>query len=90
MPKNANMPSDRPITPTVKLRCLNSDRSTTGWRACSSHTTRKVRHSSAVMPSVTIIGEANQSWSLPLSSMNCSAPTPTTSNTRPITSMGAL
>ncbi|CAM5295155.1 hypothetical protein RLIN73S_05132 [Rhodanobacter lindaniclasticus] len=42
------------------------------------------------MPSVRIIGEANQSWSLPLSSMNCSAPTPTTSRVSPITSIGIL
>ena len=56
MPKNAIMPSDSATTATVKLRLLNSARSTTGCLANISHTTRKVRHTSAVMPSVVIIG----------------------------------
>ena len=33
---------------------------------------------------------ANQSFSLPLSSMNCSAPTPITSSARPTASMGTF
>jgi len=39
---------------------------------------------------MTITGELNQSFSLPLSSMNCRLPTPTTSSVSPTTSMGSL
>ncbi len=70
MPKKASMPSDNAVTPTAKLRRENSERSTTGCFAVSSQITRKTSATSAMRPSVRIIGDANQSWSLPLSSMN--------------------
>ena len=42
------------------------------------------------MPSVTMVGEANQSRSLPLSSMIWKAATQVTSSASPILSMGSL
>src|SRR5690242_20501656 len=90
MPKNAVMPSAIAITPIVKLRLRNSERSTTGCSSVSSHATKNVMQTSAMMPSVVIIGEENQSLSLPLSSMNCRQPTPTISSTSPMTSIGAF
>ena len=88
MPKNATMPSDNAVTPTVKLRLANRCSSTIGCLSVSSHATKNTSATRAVMPSARIIGEENQSLSLPLSSMNCRQPTPSTSRTRPTLSIG--
>ncbi len=67
---------------------MNSVRSTTGWSSVSSQITRKVRPTTATTPRTQITFELNQSRSLPLSSITCRAPTPSTSATRPVTSIG--
>ncbi|CPM11195.1 Uncharacterised protein [Bordetella pertussis] len=74
----------------MKLRSLNRRRSTTGWASVSSQIRKNTKATKAVAASAMITGLANQSSSLPLSSMICSAPTHTTSNSRPTLSMGSL
>ncbi|SVK53687.1 Uncharacterised protein [Acinetobacter baumannii] len=51
--------------PMVKLRDLNSDKSTTGWSSVSSHTTRNNSATTATTVRVMISVELNQSSSLP-------------------------
>ncbi|MCY1376887.1 hypothetical protein D9M69_644140 [compost metagenome] len=74
----------------MKLRSLNSRRSTTGWASVSSQIRKKTKATKAVAASAMMVGLANQSSSLPLSSMICSAPTQTTSSARPTLSIGSL
>ncbi|MNY07389.1 hypothetical protein D3C86_1401900 [compost metagenome] len=69
---------------------MNRRRSTTGWASVSSQIRKKTNATKAVAASAMMVGLANQSSSLPLSSMICKAPTQTTSRTRPSLSMGSL
>src|SRR5277367_2663967 len=75
---------------TRKLRRLNKCRSMTGCLSVSSHEIRNVRLTSEMTDAVIMTGELNQSFSLPLSSMNCRLPTPMISKTSPTASMGCL
>ena len=81
---------DSAMEPAAKLRRRNRRRSTTGWASVSSQTMNTARLTTATMASMTIRPEANQSSSLPLSSMSCSAPTHSTSRASPRLSMGSL
>ncbi|KOF55155.1 hypothetical protein AD428_02170 [Achromobacter sp. DMS1] len=78
------------MAPTEKLRSLKSLRSTTGCASVSSHIRKKTKATKARQASRMMVGLANQSSSLPLSSMICSAPTQTTNSARPTLSMGSL
>ena len=73
-----------------KLRRANSRRSTTGCSSVSSQTRKIASPTTATIASTTICPEWNQSRSLPLSSMICSAPTQITSSPRPTPSIGSL
>ena len=90
LPKNVPYPSDIAVVLVQKLRRPNSRRSTTGWRSVNSQTTNSARPTIAAIANITICPEWNQSRSLPLSSMICSAPTQITSKPRPTPSIGSL
>ena len=89
-PENAKNAMAKVKVPTRKLRFPNKCRSTTGCLSVSSQGMRKAIATSAVTAALKITGELNQSFSLPLSNMNCRLPTPTTSSARPTTSMGSF
>ena len=76
--------------PKPKLRPENKLRSTTGCSSVSSHTTNTAKATTATMASTMIWLDANQSSSLPLSSMSCNAPTHSTSSDSPTVSIGSL
>ena len=79
------------MVPARKLRTLNSRRSTIGCASVSSQTTNSAEaRRAATTASATMTGEPNQSSSLPLSSMICSAPTQITISARPTVSIGQL
>ena len=59
-------------------------------RSVSSQTRKNAKPTTATTASTTICVEPNQSSSLPLSSMICSAPTQSTSSARPTLSIGTL
>ncbi len=59
-----------------------------GCSSVSSQISQAAKATTVTMSSTTIVGELNQSKSLPLSSMICSAPTHTNSSASPIRSMG--
>ena len=61
-----------------------------GCWSVSSQIRKNTNAMSATTASPTMNGELNQSRSLPLSSMICSAATQVMSETRPILSMGSL
>ncbi len=71
------------MAPRAKLRDLNSDRSTIGWASVSSQANQATNDTAATRVSMTTAGEANQSASLPMSSITCSEPTQATSSPRP-------
>ncbi len=77
------------ITPALKLRPLNSVRSTTGWSSVNSQMRKKAKPTTATTVSRTISPELNQSSSLPRSSISCSEPTQITSSARPMRSIGS-
>ncbi len=76
--------------PNRKLRRANSRMSTTGCSSVSSHATNTANAITTMTASVTMVGELNQSSSLPLSSITCRQPTHSTSMARPMPSMGLL
>ena len=76
--------------PSAKLRFLNSDRSTIGFFSVSSQIRKATKPIAVTIASTTIWVEANQSASLPVSSITCSAPTQTISSPSPTVSMGSL
>ena len=76
-------------TAPVKPRWRKTLRSTIGCSSVSSQIRKAAKPIAATSASATMIGEPNQSSSLPLSSMICSAPTKTTSRPRPTKSTGA-
>ena len=90
LPKNSPYATDKASAPNAKLRPMNKRRSTTGCSSVSSQTTKMAKPIKATKPNTTISVEANQSSSLPLSSINCKAPTHSTSRVRPTLSMGSL
>ncbi len=90
LPKNAQYAVASASVPMVKLRPLNSLRSTTGCSSYHSQITKKTKPTAATIASATICRLANQSSSSPLSSMICSAATQATSRPRPTASIGSL
>src|SRR5882672_11263268 len=74
--------------PSAKLRDLNRLKSTMGCFSVSSQMSQAAKPTTVTMSRARVKGEWNQSRSLPLSSMICSAPTHTNSSARPIRSMG--
>ena len=73
--------------PMVKFRDLKSERSTIGLSSVSSQTIRKLMAITATIVSTIISLEANQSSSLPRSSITCRLPIPITSSARPTPSI---
>ncbi len=73
--------------PMVKLRDLNSDRSTIGLSSVSSQTIRKLIATTATMVRMIISLEENQSSSLPRSSITCRLPIPMISSAGPTPSI---
>ncbi|MNT46691.1 hypothetical protein D3C72_1833560 [compost metagenome] len=71
----------------VKFRDLKSDRSTIGLSSVSSQTIRKLIATTATTVRTMISCDANQSSSLPRSSMICRLPIPNTNSARPTPSM---
>ncbi|MNR31610.1 hypothetical protein D3C85_1491310 [compost metagenome] len=90
MAKNKAKPTEIAAVPTRKLRPLNRRRSMIGSGSVSSQITKNRKLSSATTPSAMITGDANQSRSLPLSSMICSAATQVISDASPTVSIGSL
>ncbi len=90
LPKKAPYASDIASELVQKLRRANRRRSTTGCRSVSSQTTNSAKPTPAAIARSQICVEPNQSRSLPLSSMICSAPTHSTSRPRPTPSIGSL
>src|SRR3546814_17662838 len=76
------------ITPDVKLRYLNSVRSITGCSAVSSQIIKNTKETTATTAMVVMALLANQSSSLPLSSISCNAPTHSNSKHSPTVYMG--
>jgi hypothetical protein len=81
---------DSVIAPNAKLRPANSRMSTTGCSSVSSQATNTANATTTITASVTMVGELNQSSSLPLSSITCRQPTHNTSMPRPTPSIGRL
>lgn len=75
--------------PAQKLRIRNSVRSTTGCGSPRSQIMKAAKPTTATTPQATTQGEANQSCSLPMSSITCMAATQITSSARPMESMGS-
>ena len=71
----------------VKFRDLKSDRSTMGLSSVSSQTIRKLIATTATIVRMMISLEANQSSSLPRSSITCRLPIPIISSARPTPSI---
>src|SRR5260370_27514840 len=90
LPKNVPYPSDIASVLVQKLRRAKRLKSTTGCLSVNSQTTNSDSPTTATIAKVTICPELNQSRSLPLSRSTCSAPTHSTSNPSPMTSMGNL
>ncbi len=67
----------------LKLRPLNSDRSTAGLASVSSQISQAIKPTMAITVITTIRVEWNQSSFLPRSSIICSAPTQTTQHDKP-------
>ncbi|SRR5258706_16192687 len=76
--------------PKVKLDDLNNDRSTIGWLSVISQITQATKPTTATSASTTMAEEANQSASLPVSSITCRAPTQISSSMNPVRSIGSL
>ncbi len=76
--------------PRAKFLDLNSDRSTIGCFSPSSQITQAMKPTMAISSSTTMAGELNQSASLPVSSITCSAPTQISSSMKPVVSIGTL
>ena len=74
--------------PIEKLRRLNRRRSTIGCSSVSSQTRNTTKPTAATTAIATIWLDSNQSSSLPLSNIICSAPTQITSRARPTVSIG--
>ncbi len=90
MAKNEPIIIARQIMAMEKPRWRKILRSTMGLASVSSQIRKAMNPTSAVRPRATISGEANQSWSLPRSSMICRQPTHRTISSRPMTSTRAL
>ena len=78
------------MQPTVKLRDLNSDRSTMGFFSVNSQITHATKAIAATAAITTIAGDPNQSASLPVSSITWKAPTHTSNSMKPVVSTGSL
>ncbi len=76
--------------PKPKLRDLNRLKSTMGCFSVRFQMSQAMNATTVTTRSITMVVELNQSRSLPLSSMICSAPTQTNSSARPTRSIGSL
>jgi hypothetical protein len=83
MPKKAPKATLKVMTLAVKPRWRKTRRSTIGLASVSSQIRNATKPIAATMARPAIIGEANQSCSLPRSSMTCRAPTQTINKPRP-------
>src|SRR5215467_12708461 len=78
------------MVPSAKFGDLNKDKSTIGCFSVSSQISQARKPTAAMAASTQMTGELNQSASLPVSNITCSAPTQISSSAKPVVSTGSF